>query len=173
MKNKRGIAQAFCNPPKGVALRRASVFDVFDISSVLIRSIRELCHADHLKDPEKLGLWTAKKDPATVRLWIESGAALWVATHDGEVAAVGDLRAECEISLLYVDPDHVGRGIGAALLHRLEEELQTKGCAEAHLHGTKTAYAFYRAQGWQDEGPPTEWHGIPQFPMRKSLKPSG
>lgn len=173
MNNKRGIAQAFFNPPTGVTLRRASVFDVFGISSVLMRSIRELCHGDHLGDPEKLGLWTANKDPALIRRWIESGAALWVATHGSEVAAVGGLRAEGEVSLLYVDPVHTRRGIGAALLKRLEEELRLQGCSHAHLHATKTANGFYCAQGWRDTGEPTDWHCIAQFPMRKSLHPSG
>lgn len=172
MKNKRGIAQAFPNPPRGIAVRRATVFDVFDISRVLIRSIRDLCRADHLDNPENLSRWSANKDPASVRNWIDSGAILWVATQVGVVTAVGGLSGEGEISLLYVDPDHAGRGLGTALLHRLEEELQTRGVSEAHLHATKTAHSFYLAHGWHDVGDPTEWHGIPQFPMRKSLHPA-
>ncbi len=173
MNNKRGIAQAFPNPPQGIAVRRATVFDVFDISRVLIRSIRDLCQADHLGDPENLARWTANKDPASVRGWIKAGASLWVATKGDGIAAVGGLRAEGEISLLYVDPDCSGCGLGTALLCRLENELHAQGCTEAHLQATKTAHAFYRKQGWQDDGGPTEWHGIPQFPMRKSLHPLG
>ncbi len=104
MKNKRGIAQAFPNPPQGTVLRRATVFDVFDISRVLIGSIRDLCQADHMDDPNKLEQWTDNKDPASVRGWIESGAVLWVATQGDELTAVGGLREGGEISLLYV-PD--------------------------------------------------------------------
>ncbi|EEE37441.1 acetyltransferase, gnat family [Rhodobacteraceae bacterium KLH11] len=172
MKNKRGIAQAFSQPSQGIDLRGATVFDVFGISRVLTRSIHDLCQADHLNDPEKLDLWTANKDPASIRGWIDSGAALWVATKGDEVAAVGGLRAGGEVSLLYVDPDCSGRGFGLALLRRLEDELREQGRTEAHLQATRTTHGFYSAQGWQDDGDPTEWHGIPQFPMRKSLHPT-
>ncbi len=173
MKNKRGIAQAFPNPPQGTALRRATVFDVFDISRVLISSIRDLCQADHLNDPKKLEQWAANKDPASVRGWIESGAVLWVATQGDELTAVGGLREGGEISLLYVDSGQSGRGYGSALLRLLENELRAQGCPEARLQATKTAHGFYCRQGWLDDGAPTDWHGIPQFPMRKSLHPIG
>lgn len=173
MNNKRGIAQAFGNPPQGVDQRPATVFDVFGISRVLTRSIRDLCAADHLDDAAKIALWIANKDPATIRGWIGSGAVLWVATLADEVAAVGGLRSEGEITLLYVDPDHTRRGLGAALLSRMEDALRVQGCGEAHLHATKTALAFYRAQGWAEATSPTEWYGIPQYPMRKSLHPTG
>lgn len=173
MNNKRGISQAFPAPPGGVDLRRATVFDVFGMSRVLTRSIRDLCQADHLDDPEKLGQWTANKDPASIRSWIDGGAELWVATRADEVAAVGGLRAGGEITLLYVDPDHTGRGLGSALLTRIEDALRAQGCRQAHLDATKTAHDFYLARGWHDHGDPADWHGIPQFPMRKSLHPSG
>lgn len=171
MNNKRGISQAFPNLPQGVDLRPATVFDVFGISRVLTRSIRDLCTADHLDDPAKIALWTANKDPATIRGWINSGAVLWVATLADEVSAVGGLRSEGEITLLYVDPDHTRRGLGAALLSRMEDALRAQGCAEAHLHATKTALAFYLAQGWAETSGTAEWNGIPQYHMRKSLHP--
>ncbi|WP_245223426.1 hypothetical protein [Ruegeria sp. HKCCSP346] len=73
MQNKRGISQAFSNVPEGIALRPATVFDVFDISRVLIRSITQLCVADHNNDPGHLEQWTAHKDPATIRGWFKPG----------------------------------------------------------------------------------------------------
>ncbi|WP_299664088.1 GNAT family N-acetyltransferase [uncultured Ruegeria sp.] len=173
MNNKRGIAQAFSKPSEGLDIRPATVFDVFGMSRTLTRSIRDLCRADHLDDSERLALWTANKDPAAIRGWIDAGAALWVATQGDEVAAVGGLRSEGEISLLYVDPDHAAQGVGSALLCRLEDELRRLECPEAYLLATRTAHGFYSAQGWLDDGDPTEWHGIPQFPMRKSLHPLG
>ncbi|WP_170331135.1 GNAT family N-acetyltransferase [Ruegeria arenilitoris] len=169
MQNKRGISQAFSEVPKDLVLRRASVFDVFDLSRVLIRSIALLCEIDHQGDPEKIALWTANKDPATIRGWIEAGSQIWLAENGGRVAAVGGLFETGRISLLYVDPAHTGQGIGSALLNRLEHELASVGCKEAQLEATRTAREFYLARGWQDSGQSQEWNGIPQLPMRKSL----
>lgn len=172
MRNKRGIPQTFRPVFEGIQLRRATVFDVFDMSQILTRSIRDLCSADHGDDPNLVSLWTANKDPQTIRTWIISGAELWLAERSGRPAAVGGLAQGNTISLLYVDPDHLRQGVGAALLARLEQELARAGCAEAHLDATKTAQGFYAAQGWQPAGPAAQWNGIPQFPMRKSLHPA-
>jgi len=148
------------------------VFDVFDLSRVLIRSITRLCRADHQDDPQALGLWTANKDPATIRGWITSGVDIWLAERAGQTTAVGGMLATGKITLLYVDPDHVGCGVGSALLHRLEDELVAKGCVDARLEATRTALSFYTAHGWSPDGPEQSWNGIPQFPMRKSLHPN-
>lgn len=172
MQNKRGISQAFSTEPEGITLRRATVFDVFDISRVLIRSITQLCAADHQDDPEHLRQWTANKDPATIRGWFKPGSQIWLAKHTGQVAAAGGLFESGKVTLLYVDPDHTGQGVGAALLTRLERQLATAGCTEAHLDATRTARDFYRKHGWEPMGEVAEWNGIPQFPMRKSLHPS-
>lgn len=54
------------------------------------------------------------------------------------------------IEVLYVDPDHEGRGIGTALLERCCLDLEQAGHRSASLHtvaGTR-AQAFYRARGW-------------------------
>lgn len=171
MQNKRGIAQAFGNPPSGITVRRARVFDVFDLSRVLIRSITALCAADHQNDPDNVALWTANKSPEAIRGWIEAGALLWLAERDGTVAGIGGIRDGQEISLLYVDPDHIGCGVGSALLAKLESELSKAGCRVAYLDATRTACDFYAARGWKPSGEPGDWNGISQFPMRKSLHP--
>ncbi len=153
-------------------MRRATVFDVFDLSRVLIRSITQLCKADHQDDPQTIAQWTADKDPATIRGWITSGSQIWLAAHGGQVAAVGGLRETGEITLLYIDPDHTGCGIGAALLARLEQELVAAGCSEGHLEATRTAQDFYRRHGWQATGECSERKDLSCLAMRKSLHPA-
>ncbi|MGV6803568.1 MAG: GNAT family N-acetyltransferase [Ruegeria sp.] len=171
MQNKRGISQALSPVQAGLSLRRATVFDVFDLSRVLIRSITRLCWADHHNFTDKIALWTANKDPEAIRGWIAGGREIWLAEHRGRVAAVGGLRLPSEVSLLYVDPNHVGLGIGTALLSQLEAELAGSGNAEGHLHATQTALGFYIRNGWASAGEPADWNGIAQYPLRKSLHP--
>ncbi|WP_170346173.1 GNAT family N-acetyltransferase [Ruegeria atlantica] len=173
MQNKRGIPQAFLKVPEGIALRPATVFDVFDVSRVLIRSITQLCVADHNNDPDYLQRWTANKDPATIRGWFNPGSQIWLAEREGQVAAVGGLIETGKITLLYVDPDHVGSGVGAALLNRLERQLAACGCSEARLDGTRTAREFYLRHGWQVTGQCSDRQDLSCFAMRKSLHPQG
>ena len=87
MRNKAWISQAFSGQPKlrNLELRRADVFDVFDLSRVLIRSITDLCGADHQDRPQTIALWTANKDPATIRGWIVEGAPIWLAERAGQI----------------------------------------------------------------------------------------
>ncbi|NOE32201.1 MULTISPECIES: GNAT family N-acetyltransferase [unclassified Ruegeria] len=171
MQNKRGISQALSRLPGGIALRPATVFDVFDISRVLIRSITQLCVADHSNDPDHLKEWTTNKDPETIRGWFKSGSQIWVAEHEGRVAAVGGLFETGKITLLYVDPGHVGSGVGAALLNRLEQQLAACGCTEAHLDATRTARKFYLRHGWEDTGRCSDRQDLSCLAMRKSLHP--
>ncbi len=157
------------NTAQKLVLRRATVFDVFQMSRVLIRSITHLCAADHGNDPRLISLWTANKDPQSIRGWIKSGSELWVAELADQIAAVGGVRQGTKVSLLYVDPGYIRRGIGRALLARLEQELADQRCVQASLEATYTARAFYLRDGWAQTGDPEEWHGMTQFPMCKSL----
>ncbi len=147
------------------------MFDVFDLSRVLNRSITQLCKADHQDDPQAIAQWTANKDPATIRDWITSGSQIWLAEHAGKVAAVGGVRGE-EITLLYIDPDHTGLGIGAVMLKRLEQELLDSGCSKGYLQATRTAQGFYLRYGWKATGQCCERKDLSCFAMRKSLHPA-
>ncbi|MEX0308061.1 MAG: GNAT family N-acetyltransferase [Ruegeria sp.] len=147
------------------------MFDVFGMSRVLIRSITLLCEADHGNDPQNLAEWTVNKDPASIREWLARGAKLWVALHDGQFAAVGGIRAD-EITLLYTDPDHIGCGIGQALLHRLEHEIAAEGHSEARLEATRTAQDFYKRNRWSATGQCRARGEVTCFAMHKSMQPS-
>lgn len=170
MQNKRGISQALAPQAKGLEIRDATVFDAFAVSEVLIASITRLCGADHGHDPAKMLPWLENKSPADVRGWIEGGAALRLALLDGQPAAVGALSQQNGvIRLLYAAPQAKGTGTGKALLADLETLLAAQGLSEARLTATRTALEFYRAQGWQEAGPPQGCFGIPGYPMKKRL----
>ncbi|CUH50029.1 GNAT family N-acetyltransferase [Ruegeria atlantica] len=150
-------------------LRRATVFDEFDLSRVLVRSITELCTADHQDDPKVIAQWVANKDPETIRGWIRNGAQIWLAEKNGQPAAVGGLTEAGEITLLYIDPDHIGWGIGGALLKALEQELIAFGCTEGQLEATQTAQGFYARHGWETTGGCSQRNDVSCLSMRKSL----
>lgn len=60
-----------------------------------------------------------------------------------------------EVSLIYLSPDEVGKGVGRALFAYAVEDLRQRGYAQAVLwvlEGNGRARKFYEAAGWTPDG---------------------
>lgn len=153
-----------------ITVRPAADGDVAAMSRVLTASIRDLCGADHRDDPDRIARWTANKTEVGVAgMLANPDQTLFVAEHDGVVAAVGAVNRSGEVTLNYVDPAHRFAGISRVLLKAMEAELRGRGVAEARLVSTGTAQRFYADAGWQDAGEPQDHAGMLCYPMRKRL----
>ena len=79
----------------------------------------------------------------------------WLCEDRGSVVgfAIGD-GSTGEMEVIAVLPSHIRRGIGGALLEKVEEWLFSKGCETlwltTDLDTTLRAYRFYRKHGWTD-----------------------
>ena len=69
-----------------------------------------------------------------------------------------------------VDPELQGKGVGAALLARMEEELSARGVTEVVLHARQSAVGFYERCGYAAYGEGFVEVGIPHVRMRKALR---
>ncbi|MEQ8290800.1 MAG: GNAT family N-acetyltransferase [Roseovarius sp.] len=154
-------------------VRAARPEDAAEISAVLIASIRELCAPDHEGDAAAIEAWTANKTPEQVAVWLEGAHGVRVAVEEGEIVAVGAISGSVsgggEVLLLYVAPEHRGKGHSAALLQAMEAELREAGHVEATLVSTKTAHGFYLRHGWRNDGPEVDCFRTRGQPMRKAL----
>jgi ribosomal protein S18 acetylase RimI-like enzyme len=82
---------------------------------------------------------------------------LLVAEHetDGVVGYTAAHPGDGEMFLLFVDPDHSGRGIGGTLLSAAHDSLHAAGCREAFLfthEDNEPALAFYTRAGYNPDG---------------------
>jgi GNAT superfamily N-acetyltransferase len=153
-----------------IRIRPAEAADIGAMSAALTASIRDLCTADHGNRPDILNGWLANKTPAGVaKMLANPRATLFVAEHDGTIAAVGAISADGAIGLNYVDPAFRFRGVSKALLAHMETVLAARGFAEGRLTSTRTAHRFYRDAGWLDDGPPERMFDLESYPMRKPL----
>jgi GNAT superfamily N-acetyltransferase len=71
-----------------------------------------------------------------------------------------------ELEDLFVDPDYRRRGIAAALVTRIAEELRTRGAQRLEVTANPHALQFYRAVGFTDCGvAETEFGIAPRMAM--------
>ena len=152
-----------------IRVRLARPEDAEAASRIMIRSIRDLCVADHGNDPDRIAAWTANKTPQSVARWIAGSGAVLLALDTGRPAGVCGYSERGHIMLNYVDPDHRFRGISRAMLRNMETALAAHGIGTAHLDSTETARRFYLANGWEPDGDPAPKFGMPGYPMRKRL----
>jgi len=77
------------------------------------------------------------------------GETVWVVELDGHrVGFAGVLENDNFLHSLYVDPAYQGRGVGAALLERVQASFTSTGALKCLLMN-KAAQAFYLKHGWK------------------------
>jgi GNAT superfamily N-acetyltransferase len=152
-------------------IRDAVADDAEEACAILRRSIAELCDADHRNDPAILARWLGNKTPENVSVWIaRPDASMLVAVDGGAIVAVGMVTDAGEIILNYVSPDARFRGASRTLLAALEARAAERGVEQCRLESTETAYRFYRAHGYVEDGAPSEKFGMSSgYRMAKSL----
>lgn len=101
----------------------------------------------------------------------------WVAVTDGRYVGCGSLLADDEVDGMagaspwlgnvWVHAAYRGRGIGAALVDRVQESARSDGYGRLHLV-TDTATAWYVRRGWSADGP-VEVHGCVMTAMHLDL----
>jgi GNAT superfamily N-acetyltransferase len=152
-----------------ITVRPAIMADASAMSAVLIASITVLCAADHGNEPARIAHWTRNKSPEGVRaMFGNPKLSLFVAEHDGALAAVGGTTGDT-IALNYTSPAYRFVGAGKALMARMEAELKRAGYPIGRLSSSATAHRFYERCGWVDAGEPGHDYSVAGYPMTKIL----
>lgn len=73
----------------------------------------------------------------------------WVAEIDGKVAGFTDLEPDGHIDMMFVHPDHQGRGVANALLNHVESEAARLGLGRLHTEASVTARPFFEKKGFR------------------------
>lgn len=86
---------------------------------------------------------------------------VWSAWRDDRIAGIGALKAlgggAAEIKSMRTHPDHLRRGVGAAILHHIVGEARRRGLVRLSLEtgrgeAFEPALAMYRAGGFENGG---------------------
>jgi GNAT superfamily N-acetyltransferase len=126
-----------------VEIRDAKPDDADAACDVLIRSISQLCGADHDNDPAILNRWLHNKKPEIVASWAtQPGNSLLVAVDGNAILAVGSVTDAGEIMMNYVTPGARFRGVSRALLKALEDRAAERGNTRCTLTSTENRASF-------------------------------
>jgi N-acetylglutamate synthase-like GNAT family acetyltransferase len=95
-----------------------------------------------------------------------------VAVNDGEVIGVALLTGAGKLALCYLLPEACGKGVGKALLARMEEQACSWGVKALQLHSTATGHAFFAGRGYVDAGKVRSPYGVETVFFWKQLDAS-
>lgn len=105
--------------------------------------------------------------PVSLSVNTFDGSTRLFGAFDEDLIAVGALKGEGHILLLYVLPDFAKKGIGSQLLSYMENV--SKGNVFT-LNAAIGAVSFYKKHGYQTAGEEREEEGMIFIPMKKFLK---
>jgi len=137
-----------------ITIRRAAADDAQDIGAVFDAAVREgwkylgELAARPMFPPNEWDTLVVEHAPPNALL-VAINEAHWL------VGFVAVHPAEGEMYLLFVDPDHAGRGVGRTLLEAAHEVLRAAGCREAFLYTheqNERALAVYETAGYRRDG---------------------
>ena len=101
-----------------------------------------------LYTPEEIQSWAIPKKPESYQDSIRT-KEFFVAEEDGVVMGFAVLNQEnAEVEAVYVSSEAGRRGIGLALLRKLDERARTHSLGVLHLYASLNAVPFYERAGY-------------------------
>ncbi len=152
-------------------VRPAVIADLDAMIAVRQRSIGALSEA---YSNDVLRGWQQHDESTYLAGMVDDELAL-VAEQDARLVGMVALDLDKqELVLLFTDPAYQGRGVGTALLRKLEHLACEYGLATLNLEATQNAVSYYRRTGYRER--PVERSrrcqslGVPSTPMHRSLE---
>ncbi|MEO6064247.1 MAG: GNAT family N-acetyltransferase [Lysobacterales bacterium] len=131
-----------------------------EIDRARLRSVREAVFIVEQQVPDALE-WDDLDATSQHVVALESGSHRPI--------GCGRLTPLRAIGRMAVMPEWRGRGVGAAIMRTLLEQARVRGMLSVELHAQTHALEFYRAFGFEAEGPEYDEAGIPHQDMRAEI----
>ncbi|WP_330084607.1 GNAT family N-acetyltransferase [Methylocystis iwaonis] len=143
-------------------LRPYLASDAAALAALFRASIEALAAEDY--DADQREAWASAADDEAAFAARLAGALTIVALADGEVAGFASLKDNKLLDMLYVRPDFVGQGVGAALANAIEKLAGARGTKTLTVEASDTARDFFAARGYAAQSRNTvtiagEWLG--------------
>ena len=125
-------------------LRYYNEKDIETLAELFYNTVHTVNAADYTE--EELNAWaTGRVDTAKWNAEFTARRAV-VATENGVTVGFADMDESGYLDRLYVHKDYQGRGIGRALVEKLEKEAIKNGVKRFETHASITAEGFFNAR---------------------------
>ncbi|TPW76657.1 GNAT family N-acetyltransferase [Schumannella soli] len=116
--------------------------------AVFLAAITCTASADYT--PEQIAAWAAPEQRSVID-WdaARRRSDTIVAIVGGSVVGFTDVDDSGYIDMLFVHPDHGGRGVASALLAEVADRARARGAAELSSSVSVTARPFFAARGFE------------------------
>ncbi len=117
--------------------------DAAALSALHYAAVREIGARDY--SPEQVAAWAPQPlDLLRYETKSKDGRAILVAVDDeGAPIAYGELEPDGHIDHLYCRPDHVGTGVGWALVDELEDLARARGIKRLYVEASEAAQRMF------------------------------
>lgn len=135
---------------KPITLQEASLDDAECLSRIAIRSKSYWGYSAEFMDAcvEELSVSRARIENSDFHYIV----ALVDEQIVGFYALESLFKGEIELGALFVDPGHIGTGVGKALIEKSKKHAVSLGARKLNIQGDPNAENFYRAAGGQLTG---------------------
>jgi putative acetyltransferase len=121
--------------------------DVPEIARLYYETVRRVNARDY--KPEQIAAWAPRVYPDAFWLRRFRRYRVFVAEDRGRVVGVAELAPGGAIDCFYVHHAHHGKGVGAALMGRIEREARRRGATRLVADVSLTAEPFFRRMGFR------------------------
>lgn len=142
------------------------------LSELMFRSVRVGARRDYSEEQVQAWLPVPPGRDFMTRRAGDGRTVLVAVDAAGVVAGYGDLEADGHIDHLFVDPAHIGSGVGSRLYDAIEAEARNLGITRLYVEASEPARRLFAVKGFSlDRRNDKELRGVPihNFSMSKTL----
>ena len=126
-----------------IEIRRATAEDAAAVREIVLRALLEVNARDYPASViDRLAATLPERIAATL-----GQAQAYVATDAGRVVGTARLNGRT-VTSVFVNPEDMGRGVGAKLLDAIESAARENSETNLELQSSVTAFEFYQKRGF-------------------------
>ena len=140
---------------------------------IFLRAVREVASKDY--NPAQIAAW-AKVDDIDVWAQWRASRPTWLVMNGSVAIGFADLKADGCLDMMFVHPDHQGKGVASLLLTTVEAAARNQELPRIFTEASLTARPFFERRGFvvvAEQQVEKRGQTLANFRMEKTLARNG